>query len=171
MGVVLAHAAHLWGRGLVPSPGRTVCPFSLSSNPGEMQEAGEPLSCDSRQQTQALGACHALSRAGIPHPPSQIPTANSLPGHNDTLQQDEVSPAGLQPKPSGIWGKPSTLPGTLATWLLMQPALEPGGYFNPFPLTACSLIPSLQQLLVQRSDTNSEGLSLHPSPKGGPLPP
>lgn len=82
---------------------------------------------------QALGARSTPPCAQLP----RNPAANSLPGHDDTFRQDDLSPAGLQAKPSGIWGKPSTLPGTLG----INATHAGAGGCNPLPLAACSLSP------------------------------
>lgn len=108
------------------SPAPPVRPFSLSSNQGVMQEAGE-------QKMQALGAQYAPPCTQQPWNPA----ANSLPGRDDTFQQDDLSPAGLQAKPNGIWGKPSTLPGTLG----INATRAGAGGCNSLPLAACSLSP------------------------------
>lgn len=160
MVVVLAHPVCLWGQELVldPSPAPTVCPLSLSSNRGVMQEGGEPSSCNSSQQMQGLNAQHAAPCTQFP----RNPTANSLPGHNDTFQQHEVSPIGLQPKPSGIWG---SLQPSQAPWVLVQLVLEPGSLTlspSALPCSSCASTAAMKLL--------NEGLSFYPSPKRGCYP-
>lgn len=88
LAVVLALSKGSFGAGAcaVPSPEPTACPFNLSSNHRAMQEAGETSSC-----RKPGSVCSAHS---TPHPAPQNPTAHSLPGCNDTFQQDEVSPIG-----------------------------------------------------------------------------
>lgn len=166
--VVLTHPAWLWGRvlGLVPSPAPTMCPFSLSSNQGQtMWEAGEASSCNSKQQTQALGAQHTLLCARLPKTPQQIPRLAIMIHFSRMKSVQSRAPAKAQ------WHLGGSLQPSQAPWVIMQPVLEP--WLSPFPPHS----PSLQQLPVGRCEPSchraspSEGLSLHPSPEGGPLPP
>lgn len=100
-----------------------------------------------------------LSTLHTPHPAPPNPTAHSLPGCNDTFQQDEVSPVGLQPNPSGIWGKPLTLPGTLA----MDTTRAAAGGCGPHPLMP---VASVLFCSSWQEPAQSQGQVFVPFPKG-----